>query len=76
MAKKYKRSASAAQARPGTGTETAAPAADRPVSMFARRGASAEFNPDYTYVINDLKRIGVMSGIFVVILVVLHFILG
>ncbi len=31
------------------------------------------FNPDYTSVINDLKRIGVLAGSFIVILVVLSF---
>ena len=78
MAKKYKRSATATQARPSAAVESAAASttAGRPVSMFARRGSAVEFEPDYTYVIHDLKRIGVISGVFVVILIALHFILG
>lgn len=34
-----------------------------------------EFNPDYSYVIKDLKRIGTLAGIFFIILIALSFIL-
>ncbi len=37
--------------------------------------AAAEFNPDYTYVKQDLKRIGLLAGLFFVILVALSFFL-
>ena len=37
---------------------------------------SREFNPDYSYVIKDLKRIGTLAGIFFVVLIVLSFFLG
>ncbi len=48
------------------GTSTpGAPAYQRP----------GEFNPDYTYVIKDLRRIGVLAGTFITILVVLSFFL-
>ena len=70
MAKKYKRTASA---RPAAGEET--PTTDRPAAMFTRRAGVNDFNPDYAYVAKDLKRIGLLSGMFVVILVVLSFIL-
>lgn len=43
-------------------------------SISAARGV-VEFNPDYTDVKNDLKRIGTLAGMFFVILVVLSFIL-
>ncbi len=43
---------------------------------FTRRPAQAvEFNPDYSYIIKDLKRIGLMAGTFFVILIALSFIL-
>ncbi len=43
---------------------------------FTRRTATAvEFNPDYTYVVKDLKRIGTLAGIFFVLLIALSFIL-
>lgn len=36
---------------------------------------TAGFNPDYTYVIQNLKRIGVLAVIFIGVLVALSFIL-
>lgn len=54
---------------------TEAPAA-APSRAYSRRTTTAvEFNPDYTYVIKDLKRIGTLAGTFFVILVALSFIL-
>lgn len=35
----------------------------------------AEFNPDYTYVIHDLRRIGALAGSFLAILIVLSFLM-
>ncbi|MGD8633614.1 MAG: hypothetical protein PVF85_08610 [Anaerolineales bacterium] len=35
-----------------------------------------EFNPDYSYVIKDLKRIGILAGSFFVILIALSFFLN
>ncbi len=35
----------------------------------------SDFNPDYTYVIHDLRRIGVLAGSFFAILIVLSFVL-
>ena len=37
--------------------------------------AATEFNPDYTHVKSDLKRIGLLAGSFFVILIVLSFFL-
>jgi hypothetical protein len=53
----------------------------RDTSKFTERTASVvsqkgdEFNPDYTDVIKDLKRIGALAGIFLTILIALSFIL-
>ena len=48
----------------------------RPISSTsAATPAAAEFNPDYTHVKNDLKRIGVLAGSFFAILIILAFIL-
>jgi hypothetical protein len=33
------------------------------------------FNPDYSYVVKDLQRIGALAGSFIVILIVLSFFL-
>ncbi len=51
-------------------TTSAAAAAPSPV-----RNAPPVFNPDYSPVIRDLKRIGLLAGSFITILVVLSFIL-
>ncbi len=36
---------------------------------------AGEFNPDYTYVLKDLKRIGLLAGTFIGLLIVLSFFL-
>ena len=40
------------------------------------RAFSTEFNPDYTYVKQDLKKIAILAVVFVVILVALSFFLN
>ncbi len=46
------------------------------VSVTQAAGSrQAEFNPDYTVVKSDLRRIGVLAGIFTAVLVVLAFII-
>ena len=37
--------------------------------------ATVEFNPDYTTVKHDLKRIGILAGSFFALLIVLSFVL-
>ena len=44
-------------------------------AAFIPAPRTTEFNPDYTYVRRDLRRIGVLAGAFFVILVALSFIL-
>ena len=39
------------------------------------RPATVEFNPDYTYVTKDLRRIGILAGSFLGILFVLALII-
>jgi hypothetical protein len=40
-----------------------------------RVSVSSEFNPDYTFIKKDLKRIGTLAVIFFVVLVALSFVL-
>jgi hypothetical protein len=47
----------------------------RPTSVSTAASAPVEFNPDYTHVKNDLKRIGALAGFFVVALIALSFFL-
>ncbi|MCX8026012.1 MAG: hypothetical protein N3A60_12490 [Thermanaerothrix sp.] len=74
MSKKPKRrvSSPASSQRPAP---TARPVEARPSPSPRSSTSSAEFNPDYSYVIRDLKRIGTLAGTFFVILIVLAFIL-
>lgn len=80
MAKKAKRKVSQV-AQPAGARETvaevveaASSSAATPRSSFSRRTTTAsEFNPDYTYVIKDLKRIGLLAGTFFVVLIALSF---
>lgn len=68
MAKKSKRQVSKKiESQPVEGVQRAA----TPRSRLS----SAEFNPDYSPIISDLKRIGVLAGSFFVILIVLSFFL-
>ncbi len=50
---------------------------NEPLPVAERRsGAHAQaFDPDYTYVIKNLKKIGVMAVCFIAVLVALSFIL-
>ncbi len=80
MPKKSKRKVSAVTS-PASANEvietrtTEAPTA-APSRIYSRRTTTAvEFNPDYSYVIKDLKRIGTLAGTFFVILIALSFIL-
>ena len=57
-------------------TEVAATGASTTRSSFSRRTTTAEFNPDYSYVIKDLKRIALLAGTFFVILIALSFIIN
>jgi hypothetical protein len=53
-------------------------APQRPVGPTFTGGARPmreDFNPDYTYVIKDLRRIGALAGSFLLILIVLSFFL-
>lgn len=68
MTKKAKRQTSKSTAvRPQT--------AEMNASSSTARISQKEFNPDYTPVIKDLKRIGILAGVFISILVVLSFFL-
>ena len=57
--------------RSSTSTSTSRPA---PAFAGIQRGP-AEFNPDYTNVKNDLKRIGILAASFFAILIALSFFL-
>ncbi len=49
--------------------------ARKPVRTQRPSRVTEEFNPDYTEVKNDLKRIGTLAGFFLLVLIALSFIL-
>lgn len=63
MAKQQKRKVSTA-----TTAKSSLPVAER-------SSGNGEFNPDYTYVVKNLKKIGIMAICFIVFLIVLSFII-
>jgi len=48
---------------------------DRKLQVKKSISTASEFNPDYSYVKKDLKRIGSLAAFFFVILIVLTFVL-
>ncbi|MCA1900129.1 MAG: hypothetical protein LDL50_05410 [Chloroflexi bacterium] len=49
--------------------------APQPISLASASAAREEFNPDYSMVKKDLKRIGSLAGFFILVLVALSFFL-
>ncbi len=71
MSKKQKR-----QVSQGSGSATPSRQSTPAAVTFSRRPATqAEFKPDYSHVVSDLKRIGMLAGSFFIILIILSFIL-
>jgi hypothetical protein len=75
MSKKSKRSSRSPSARPGEATATVSSAQTPPSVSLGARSSEKAFNPDYSHVIKDLKRIGTLAGTFFVIMIILSFFL-
>ena len=73
--KKRSVSAATAAATPTAANKAAGPMVANKTTNAPRASFTQEFNPDYSIVVNDLKRIGIMAGSFLVILVALSFFL-
>lgn len=71
MSKKNKRQARKTTASPAPAISNSSPVAD----ITPARSSDREFNPDYSYVRKDLKRIATLAGTFLAILIALSFIL-
>ncbi len=72
MPKKSKRQARKTPAAAPLAVVPAAPTLAQPAGP-SRLTTAAEFDPDYTYVVKDLRRIGILVVSFVIVLVVLSF---
>ena len=70
MSKKKKRS------RPNIPEVTLRRYAPGSAGRGSRVKGDEDFNPDYSYIVKDLKRIGILGGSFVIILIALSFLLG
>jgi hypothetical protein len=46
-----------------------------PVQTVFRAANPNEFNPDYSFIIKDLRKIGILAATFITILIILSFIL-
>jgi hypothetical protein len=69
VAKKSRRQSSRTSTTPVNPTGSSA------VFTSSARSVDKEFNPDYSYVTKDLKRIGSLAAFFFTVLVVLSFFL-
>ena len=72
MSKKYKRQARKEAVSPAVTNEVSTPAATTTRSSGT---SSSAFNPDYAYVTKDLRRIALLAGTFISILVIMSFFL-
>jgi hypothetical protein len=57
-------------------TSAVQPAAAPVADITPARTIDRDFNPDYSYVKKDLKRIAILAGTFFAILIILSFILN
>ena len=48
---------------------------NRKIAVTRKGSSASDFNPDYSYVKKDLKRIGILAAVFFVILIILTFVL-
>jgi hypothetical protein len=76
MAKKYKRSVPSKSTSQSVNSVAQAAAVEKAPAFSPFRRVAAEFNPDYSHVIKDLQRIGILAGTFFVILIILSFFLN
>jgi hypothetical protein len=70
MSKKSKR-----QSRRDSGSSQKPALSAQEMSTTGSPAKTTDFKPDYAYVIKDLRRIGMLVGSFIVILVILTFFL-
>ncbi len=67
MSKKHRRASG--------NTQSVSTTATIPAQTVFRASNPNEFNPDYSYVIKDLRKIGILAATFISILIILSFIL-
>jgi hypothetical protein len=75
MAKKSKKQTRKVSGNTSGFESRAAPAQATTSEPPALRSSGSDFNPDYSQTIKDLKRIGILAGSFIAILVIISFFL-
>ncbi|RCK77056.1 MAG: hypothetical protein ANABAC_3481 [Anaerolineae bacterium] len=75
MSKKVKRSSRSSATRPGEVITSVSGGQTSPSMSVSARSSEKAFNPDYSDVIKDLKRIGTLAGTFFAIMIILSFFL-
>lgn len=75
MAKKSKRRVNRSSSRSASRGSASRGSAAPVTPVESSRSFDRDFNPDYTHVISDLKRIGTLAASFLVILIILSFFL-
>jgi hypothetical protein len=76
MAKKYKRSVPSKTSSQSTDSVAPVVTVDKSAAAAPFRRVAAEFNPDYTYVLKDLRRIGILAGSAFAVVIILSFFLN
>lgn len=67
MSKKHRRASG--------NTQPVSSTINAPVQTGFRASNPNEFNPDYSFVIKDLRKIGILAASFITVLIILSFIL-
>ncbi|MFN3307684.1 MAG: hypothetical protein ACK44E_00620 [Anaerolineales bacterium] len=75
MSKKTKRSSRSSAARSSEPTPAVAVTQSVQSALPGARSSEKGFNPDYSDVIKDLKRIGTLAGTFFILMILLSFFL-
>jgi hypothetical protein len=76
VSKKPRKQRKRKQRTPNLPKEVISSAASKSPTERAGLRKMGDFNPDYSYVIKDLRRIGILAGSFIVILIILSVVLG
>lgn len=63
------------RARRSTSKSTINTVTIQPTASIPSTSRTPTFNPDYSYVVSDLRRIGILAGSFVGLLIILSFII-
>ena len=76
MSKKPRKRKKRKQRTPNLPQEVVASAGQKSKRASVTLHKTGDFNPDYGHVVKDLRRIGILAGSFIVILIILSIVLN